>query len=119
MPDDPRRGADGDYPNGLSLSGHMRLERIERIAERNTEMLGGLGNKVDRTHTDQERLAREFSEFKKEVRDARDKHNTKHEEHEARHDVDRETRNKILGRIGFIVGLAGGAAWLIDRAGGL
>ena len=118
MPDVPS-DSDSDLPNGLSLSGKWRLQRIEQSLERNTEMLGGLGNKVDRNTSDVERLSRDFGDFKREVRDDRRLHNDIHKEHEGRHDDDRDVRNKMLGRIGFIVGLAGGAAWLIDRAGGL
>lgn len=99
-------------PEGLGLTGAQRMARLESGLTRLTEMVGDLGNKVDRMLEREQALARRL--------DAHDRHHTKwehdHDKHVDAHD--RRHRGLDFRWYGVVAGMVAAAIYLIAQGGG-
>ena len=89
----------------------MRLERIERLLERNTEMLGELGNRADRAAEKAAFLEGRFDRhdrYHNEVRDALERDMDK---------IDRRLRGLDFRFYGVLAGLVAAAGYVIINGG--
>ena len=97
--------------NGLSLSGERRLERVEMQAQRLTELVGGLGNKVDLMLERQDGITRRLDRHDRDHERDAIAHQAHVDEHEKRH---RGLDFRVYGAL-TALGLA--AAYVINQRG--
>ena len=100
-----------DGPNGLGLSGQARLERLERMAERQSEMIGDLGNKMDGARYELAEMRRDLGNH--------DRHHDRWERNHDKHveDHDRRHRGLDFRWYGVVAGMVAGALYLIYQGG--
>jgi hypothetical protein len=100
-----------DEGNGLSMPGRTRLERIEMQADRLMELVGALGNKVDRIADRQQELIQSRKDHDQ-VHAKWEADHAKHvEEHERRH------RGLDFRWYGVVAGMVAAAVYVITQGG--